>query len=123
MRRSVRDALVGLSIVGGMIAFGGITLWLRGVKLGANSWHIKANFADASGLSRHNKLTTYGMTQFLRRMSLNRYSDYYYSSFSILGLRGTISDIKIPNELKDNIIAKLVSCIENMNNIFLNFNH
>ncbi len=74
-----------------------------------DSFNIKSKsfiFADASGLSRNNQLTTFGMTQFLRRMSLNRYSDYYYSSFSVLGLRGTISGIEIPNLLKDNIIAK-----------------
>ena len=63
-------------------------------------------FADASGLSRENRVTAYGLTQFLRRMSLHRYSDFYFSSYSILGLRGTISEIIVPNLLKGNIIAK-----------------
>jgi len=61
MRRSVRDAIVGLSIVGGVIAFGGIMLWLRGIKIGANSWHIKANFPDASGLSERSPVTYRGI--------------------------------------------------------------
>ncbi|WP_320668274.1 MlaD family protein [Prochlorococcus sp. MIT 1307] len=61
MRRSVRDAIVGLSIVGGIIAFGGIMLWLRGIKLGANSWQIKANFSDASGLSERSPVTYRGI--------------------------------------------------------------
>jgi len=61
MRRSVRDAIVGLSIVGGVIAFGGIMLWLRGIKIGANSWHIKANFQDASGLSERSPVTYRGI--------------------------------------------------------------
>ena len=35
-------------------------------------------FADASGLSRKNRVTTYGLSQFLRRMKLNRFSEYYF---------------------------------------------
>ena len=51
MRRSVRDAIVGFSIVGAVVAFSGAMLWLRGVRLGANVWRVKANFPDASGLA------------------------------------------------------------------------
>ncbi len=63
-------------------------------------------FADASGLSRENRVTTYGLSQFLRRMKLNRYSDYYFSSFSILGIRGSLANIKAPINLKGRILAK-----------------
>ena len=63
-------------------------------------------FADASGLSRENRVTTYGLSQFLRRMKLNRFSDYYFSSFSILGVRGSLANVKAPVNLKGRILAK-----------------
>jgi len=63
-------------------------------------------FADASGLSRKNRVTTYGLSQFLRRMKLNRYSDYYFSSFSILGIRGSLANVNAPEKLKGRILAK-----------------
>ena len=61
MRRSIRDAIVGLSILGGIVAFAGTTLWLRGIKLGANRWTIQANFADASGLAERSPVTFRGI--------------------------------------------------------------
>ena len=63
-------------------------------------------FADASGLSRKNKVTTYGLAQFLRRMQFNRFSDYYFSSFSIIGIRGSLANVKAPINLKGKILAK-----------------
>ena len=63
-------------------------------------------FSDASGLSRNNSVTTYGLSQFLRRMKLNRYSDYYFSSFSILGVRGSLANVKSPVKLKGRVLAK-----------------
>ena len=63
-------------------------------------------FADASGLSRENRVTTYGLSQFLRRMKLNRFSDYYFSSFSILGVRGSLANVQTPVNLKGRILAK-----------------
>ncbi len=63
-------------------------------------------FADASGLSRNNRVTTYGLSQFLRRMKLNRFSDYYFSSFSLLGVRGSLANVNAPVNLKGRILAK-----------------
>ncbi|WP_269624801.1 D-alanyl-D-alanine carboxypeptidase [Prochlorococcus marinus] len=63
-------------------------------------------FADASGLSRMNRVTTYGLSQFLRRMKLNRFSDYYFSSFSLLGVRGSLTNVNAPVNLKGRILAK-----------------
>ena len=63
-------------------------------------------FADASGLSRENRVTTYGLSQFLRRMKLNRFSEYYFSSFSILGVRGSLANVIAPESLKGRILAK-----------------
>ena len=61
MRRSIRDAIVGLSILGGIVVFAGTTLWLRGVKIGANQWSIQANFSDASGLAERSPVTFRGI--------------------------------------------------------------
>ena len=63
-------------------------------------------FSDASGLSRENRVTTYGLSQFLRRMQNNRFSEYYFSSFSILGVRGSLSKVDAPMNLKGKILAK-----------------
>ena len=63
-------------------------------------------FSDASGLSRKNRMTTKGITRFLRRMNYHRFSDYYFSSFSILGVRGTLSEIEYPQTLYGKFIGK-----------------
>ena len=39
-------------------------------------------------------------------MQLSRYSDYYFSSFSILGVRGSLKNVKAPINLKGRILAK-----------------
>ena len=61
MRRSVRDAIVGFSIIGAVVAFAGTLLWLRGVRLGAKVWSIKVNFPDATGLAERSPVTYRGI--------------------------------------------------------------
>ena len=61
MRRSIRDALVGLSLLSGVVVFASTTLWLRGVKIGANQWSIKANFSNANGLAELSPVTFRGI--------------------------------------------------------------
>ena len=61
MRRSIRDAIVGFSIFGGVVAFASTMLWLRGVRFSANSWNITANFEDASGLAERSPVTYRGI--------------------------------------------------------------
>ena len=61
MRRSFRDAIVGFSIIGGIAAFAGSMLWLRGVRIASSTWEIKATFADASGLSERSPVTYRGI--------------------------------------------------------------
>ena len=51
MRRSVREAIVGFSIVGAIAGFAGTMLWLRGVRLGSETWTVTAEFANAGGLA------------------------------------------------------------------------
>ena len=76
--------------------------WLRDQNFSSDNFI----FADASGLSRENRVTTYGLSQFLRRMKLNRFSEYYFSSFSILGVRGSLANVIAPESLKGRILAK-----------------
>ncbi len=61
MRRSIRDAFVGLSIIGGLVGLGGTMLWLRGVSLNANTWDITASFKNASGLAQRSPVTYRGI--------------------------------------------------------------
>ena len=61
MRRSLRDAIVGFSLIGGIAIFSGSMLWLRGIKFNANSWNLNANFEDASGLSEMSPVTYRGI--------------------------------------------------------------
>ncbi len=51
MRRSVREAIVGFSIVGAIAGFAGTMLWLRGVRLGSETWTVTADFQNAGGLA------------------------------------------------------------------------
>ena len=61
MRRSLRDAFVGFSLLGGLIIFSGAMLWLKDFRLGAKSWGISANFKDASGLAKMSPVTYRGI--------------------------------------------------------------
>ena len=61
MRRSLRDAFVGFSLLGGLIIFSGAMFWLKDFRLGAKSWEISANFKDASGLAKMSPVTYRGI--------------------------------------------------------------
>ncbi len=61
MRRTLRDSIVGFSLLGGLIIFTSFSLWLRGVKLSSKNWHIFAEFSNASGLSKKSPVTYRGI--------------------------------------------------------------
>ncbi len=61
MRRSLRDAFVGFSLLGGLVIFSGAMLWLRDFRLGSKTWEISASFKDASGLARMSPVTYRGI--------------------------------------------------------------
>ena len=61
MRRSVRDAIVGFTVIGGVIGFASMALWLRGVRLGASHWTLTARFNDAAGLAERSPVTYRGI--------------------------------------------------------------
>jgi phospholipid/cholesterol/gamma-HCH transport system substrate-binding protein len=61
MRRSVRDAIVGFTLIGGIVGFASTALWLRGVRLGASHWMLTARFNDAAGLAERSPVTYRGI--------------------------------------------------------------
>ena len=61
MRRSLRDSIVGFSLLGGILIFTFFSFWLRGLKLSSKNWHIFAEFNNASGLSIKSPVTYRGI--------------------------------------------------------------
>ncbi len=61
MRRSVRDAIVGFSILGAIVAFTGSLFWVRGIRLGSKSWRVTASFSNATGLAERSPVTYRGI--------------------------------------------------------------
>ena len=61
MRRSLRDSIVGFSLVGGLLIFASFSFWLRGIKLSSKDWFFFANFSNASGLSKKSPVTYRGI--------------------------------------------------------------
>jgi phospholipid/cholesterol/gamma-HCH transport system substrate-binding protein len=61
MRRSVREALVGFSLLAGLAGGVGFWAWLRGVTLSRSTWAIEARFADAAGLAERSPVTFRGV--------------------------------------------------------------
>ncbi|AAP99995.1 MULTISPECIES: D-alanyl-D-alanine carboxypeptidase [Prochlorococcus] len=62
--------------------------WLTSI--GVNEKHI--DIKDGSGLSRSNQTTTRALSSVLYYMKNHKYSDYFVSSMSLLGIRGTLRD-------------------------------
>ncbi len=61
MRRSFRDAIVGFSLIGGVVIFSGLTFWLKGVNVSAKTWTVSVNFDDATGLAEGTPVTYRGI--------------------------------------------------------------
>jgi phospholipid/cholesterol/gamma-HCH transport system substrate-binding protein len=49
--RTLREGSVGLLIIFGVLLFGGLALWIRGVTLGKQSYQIIADFPDVNGIT------------------------------------------------------------------------
>ena len=61
MRRSVRDSIVGFSLLGGILIFSIFSFWIRGVRLSSKNWHFFASFNNASGLAKKSPVTYRGI--------------------------------------------------------------
>ncbi len=51
MRRSVREAIVGFSLLAAVSSAVGLSLWLRGLSLTRQYWSVEARFPQADGLA------------------------------------------------------------------------
>lgn len=61
MRRSIREAIVGFSLLAAAAAGFGFWLWLRGVSLSRSTWQVEASFSDAAGLAVRSPVTFRGV--------------------------------------------------------------
>ncbi len=61
MRRSLRDSIVGFSLLGGILIFTFFSFWLRGLRLSSKNWHLFAEFNNASGLSKKSPVSYRGI--------------------------------------------------------------
>ncbi len=63
-------------------------------------------FADASGLSRTNKITTKLVALFLDKMTYSKEFNAYQSTLSIMGVRGTLAKRFVNSELSGKFFGK-----------------
>jgi len=61
MRRSVREALVGFSLLAAFAGGLGLWFWLKGITLRRDVWTIQAGFADAAGLAERSPVAFRGV--------------------------------------------------------------
>ena len=61
MRKSLLDSIVGFSLLGGILVFTSFSFWLRGIKLASKTWHLYAEFNNASGLSKKSPVSYRGI--------------------------------------------------------------
>ena len=61
MRRSVREAIVGFSLLAAISSAVGLSFWLRGISLSRTNWTVKANFEQATGLAERSAVVYRGV--------------------------------------------------------------
>lgn len=61
MRRSVREALVGFSLLAAIASGLGLVFWLRGISLGRQNWRVQASFQNAAGLAARSPVAFRGV--------------------------------------------------------------
>jgi len=61
MRRSVREALVGFSLLAAVATGTGVWMWLRGLSFSRDTWTMRVSFADAAGLAERSPVLYRGV--------------------------------------------------------------
>jgi phospholipid/cholesterol/gamma-HCH transport system substrate-binding protein len=61
MRRSIREALVGFSVLAAVTSAVGLSMWIRGMSLSRNTWMIRASFDEADGLAERSEVLYRGV--------------------------------------------------------------
>ena len=76
--------------------------WLKNRGLPIKNSYI----ADASGLSRNNKVTTNLIASFLHKMKFSNNYEFYASSLSIMGMRGTLANSLLNSKINRKFLGK-----------------
>ena len=76
--------------------------WLKNKGLPIKNLYI----ADASGLSRNNKVTTNLIASFLHKMKFNNNYEFYASTLSVMGMRGTLANSLLNSKLSGKFFGK-----------------
>ena len=79
-----------------------LNAWL--IRKGINKEYLRVY--DGSGLSRNNRTTTNSITHILYYMSKHKHSQYYISSMSLLGARGTLKNQYNSPQIDYNFVGK-----------------
>jgi phospholipid/cholesterol/gamma-HCH transport system substrate-binding protein len=61
MRRSIREAMVGFSLLAAIASGVGLRFWLRGISLSSSTWRIQASFQNAAGLAERSPVALRGV--------------------------------------------------------------
>ena len=61
MRRSVREAIVGFTLLAALTGTAGLWFWIKGISLANRQWTVKVRFADAAGLADRSSVTYRGV--------------------------------------------------------------
>ncbi|WP_415399054.1 MlaD family protein [Synechococcus sp. W4D4] len=62
MRRSVKEAIVGFTLLAAVSSAGLFWLWLKGVSVSNRTWRFQVNFSDAAGLAPRSAVTYRGVS-------------------------------------------------------------
>lgn len=61
MRRSIREALVGFSLLAAITSSVGLLMWIRGISMSRDTWTLQASFAEAGGLAERSPVVYRGV--------------------------------------------------------------
>lgn len=61
MRRSIREAIVGFSLLAAIASAVGLSFWLRGISLNRQNWTVMASFDEAAGLAERSPVVYRGV--------------------------------------------------------------
>ena len=61
MRKSLKDSIIGFSLLGGILLFTFFSFWLKGIRVSSKNWYLFAEFDNASGLSKKSPVTYRGI--------------------------------------------------------------
>jgi len=92
MRRSVREAIVGFSLLAALSGAVGLSFWLRGISLNRNNWTVQASFEQASGLATRSAVS-------YRRVQVGNVRRVHITPQAVIAdLEITNPDVRLPRQ-------------------------